>query len=357
MSGNNNQARNATGLIASVLAHVLLIGVIINQSPPDYVFAPTHWPPEQPVPSVEPAIDVRIMKMPLIPRSIAPPMQKPQAQVKPPEPAPPQPEPDSPPQPVVPVHPKILPPTPTSPGPPAPSPTPTLPKPPPPKPVLSPATPPATPVAPAPAPAPLPTPAPRPTQKPATEVNKALPTPTQAPQRAAAPIATAPLPLNIHKAAQPTPAGVPTLPLAPASGPSGRPGAPGGASAIGSEPPGTSRLNGLTPYPYGFMPSGGGGLRGTLVGCANAEAVRLSGVERDKCNERFGQEISAAPKLDPLSPAKRATFDKSSARDAAWTRYRDSTAGAAGPSMPGGIDHGPGSSVVLEHPTGDYPPK
>ena len=105
------------------------------------------------------------------------------------------------------------------------------------------------------------------------------------------------------------------------------------------------------------MPNGGGGLRGTLVGCANAEAVRLSGAERDKCNERFGQEISSAPKLDPLSPAKRASFDKSSAHDAAWAKYRDSTAGAAGPSMPGGIDHGPGSSVVLEHPVSDYPPK
>ena len=105
------------------------------------------------------------------------------------------------------------------------------------------------------------------------------------------------------------------------------------------------------------MPNGGGGLRGTLVGCANAEAVRLSGAERDKCNERFGVDVAGAPRLDPLSPAKRSAFDKAAARDAAWGRYRGSGAGAAGPDEPGGIDHGPASSVVLDHPAGDYPPK
>ena len=61
------------------------------------------------------------------------------------------------------------------------------------------------------------------------------------------------------------------------------------------------------------MPSGGSGLRGSLVGCANAESVRLSSVERAHCNERFGVEITRAPVLDGINPAKRAAFDKAAA--------------------------------------------
>jgi hypothetical protein len=109
--------------------------------------------------------------------------------------------------------------------------------------------------------------------------------------------------------------------------------------------------------PYGFMPSGGGGLRNSLVGCANAEAVRLSGAERDKCNEKFGVDIAGAPKIDGISAAKRATFDKAAATNAAWAKYRASGLAPVGPSEPGGIDHGPASSEVLDHPASDYPPK
>jgi hypothetical protein len=105
------------------------------------------------------------------------------------------------------------------------------------------------------------------------------------------------------------------------------------------------------------MPSGGSGLRGSLVLCANADAVHASRAERDKCNERFGVDIAGAPRLDPISPAKRSEFDKASDHNAAEARYRDSGFGAAGPSLPGGIDHGPASSVILDHPAGDYPPK
>lgn len=352
MSGKTNQGRNTVGLISSVVLHLLLIGMVINQAPPDYQFAMSRITPVQPVPSEEPAIDVRILKLPVPPLKVTP--AAPQSMPEPPPPQPPPPVPEQQPQPapVVPAHPKILPPTPI-PTPPQPTPTvtPAPPKPAPPRPTSV-----ASPVA---APAPTtPAPAPRTAEKPVTVVTKATPTPAQTPPKAAPAAASTPLPLNIHRAALAAPAGVPTLPLAPSPGPVGKPGS-STAAATGAEPgaPGTSRLNGLTPYPYGFMPNGGGGLRGTLVGCANAEAVRLSSAERDKCNERFGDNIAGAPRLDPLSPAKRAMFDKASASDAAWARYRDSGAAPPNPSSPDGIAHGPASSVVLDHPASDYPPK
>jgi len=84
----------------------------------------------------------------------------------------------------------------------------------------------------------------------------------------------------------------------------------GGGGGGGPGSPAGSRLNGLSPYPYGALPSGGPGLRGTLVGCANAEAVNLSSVERARCNARFGEEAARAPVLDGIDPAKRARFDK-----------------------------------------------
>jgi hypothetical protein len=99
--------------------------------------------------------------------------------------------------------------------------------------------------------------------------------------------------------------------------PSGQAGGGGRQAGGGGGAPGSltgSRLNGLSPYPYGAMPSGGPGLRGTLVGCANAEAVSLSRVERAHCNERFGVEAAKAPVLDGIDPGKRAMFDKAAAR-------------------------------------------
>jgi hypothetical protein len=312
LSGQRNQNRNAAGLLVSVILHVLLVGLIVNQTPPAYDLTISRAEPEPPVPS--PAMDVTIIKLAVPPPKVTPPTRPatPPPAPTPSPPAPPQPQPEPQPQPVVPAHPKILPPTPTrTPAPPTPpAPTPTPPKP----------TPVAPPVA-RPAP-PIPAVAPRPTPTPAAVVTKAPPQP----KPAAASATTAPSPLNIHKAAQATPAGVPTLPMSPSPGPTGRPGGPApGAPAAQTGAPGSSRLNGLTPYPYGFMPNGGGGLRGTLVGCANAEAVRLSGAERDKCNERFGVDIAGAPKLDPLSPAKRAAFDKAAASQEADRRYRAET--------------------------------
>jgi hypothetical protein len=100
------------------------------------------------------------------------------------------------------------------------------------------------------------------------------------------------------------------------------------------------------------MPSGGSGLRGTLVGCANADSVNLSAAERARCNERFGTRAASAPLLDPISPAKRAAFDKAEERQDRSLRYKDSTAQpgtAIGPLSPDGTSRGP-SGVINSSP-------
>jgi hypothetical protein len=101
------------------------------------------------------------------------------------------------------------------------------------------------------------------------------------------------------------------------------------------------------------MPNGGGGLRGTLVGCANPDAVGLSAAERARCNERFGVDIGGAPKFDGISPAKRRAFDKAADRQDADTRYRD-TVPRGEPAHPlssgaGDTSRGP-SSVIPSGP-------
>ena len=83
------------------------------------------------------------------------------------------------------------------------------------------------------------------------------------------------------------------------------------------------------------MPSGGSGLRGTLVGCANAEAVSLSAAERARCNERFGSAAGSAPAFDPISPSKRAGFDKAAAAQEADRRYRSGMPTGTSAGKPG----------------------
>ena len=124
--------------------------------------------------------------------------------------------------------------------------------------------------------------------------------------------------LNIHKPDKDAPGNIATLPFAPAPAPSAgaQPPAASGEPALGG-----SRLSGLNPYPAGSMPGGGGGLRGTLIGCANDDAVHLSSVERARCNARFGS--SAASALDTMSPLKRAAFDKAAAQQEAEKKYRE----------------------------------
>ena len=249
MSKVKRNRRDGAALIASAVAHIVVIAILVTQAPPRYVL------PEPPTPPM----DVQIITRPEIrPPPIIPPKMTPRKVVTqeapPPAPTPPTPEPK---------------PTPAPPAPPKPLPA----KPTPPKPTT---------VVVAPAPPTPPTPQPQP--------------PKPAPPKAAPPspptLVAAPTKLNIHKPKEEAPANVATLPMAPSPAPaSAKPGAPAG----GAQTPG-SRLSGLTPYPLGAMPSGGAGLRGTLVGCANADTVHLSSVERAHCNERFGVEIAHAPR-------------------------------------------------------------
>jgi hypothetical protein len=89
------------------------------------------------------------------------------------------------------------------------------------------------------------------------------------------------------------------------------------------------------------MPGGGAGLRGSLIGCANAEAVSLSAVERARCNARFGAEAGSAPALDLMSPAKRAAFDKAASENEANRRYRSAMPTGTTPGRPGAFGLGP----------------
>jgi hypothetical protein len=298
--------RDGAALIGSVVAHIVIIAFLVSQAAPEYVL------PEPP----EPPMDVQIVTAPEIPPPpIVPPKMTPRkvvTQVEPP-PAPAPPVPESKPTPAPPTPPKSL-----------------AAKPTPPKP---------TPLAVAPSPPTPPTPKPQPPK--AAPPQPAPPSPPT--------LVPAPAKLNIHKPKEAAPANVATLPMAPSPSPAP---ATSGAPAFGGEAPG-SRLSGLTPFPLGAMPSGGTGLRGTLVGCANANAVNLSSVERAHCNERFGVEIKHAPVLDGIPPAKRAAFDK-----AAAAQDRSLHAGAIDPlgamearhgrptDYGGGVVTGPGSSFI-----------
>lgn len=306
--------RDGAALLISAVAHVVVIAILVSQAAPEYVL------PEPPAPPM----DVQIIR----PTDIPPP----------------------PPPPIAP--PKMTPrkimtetPPPPAPTPPTPEPKPTPAPPTPPKPVpVKPTPPKAAPVVVAPAP-----------PRPATP--QAQPQPPQpAPPKAAPPspptTVPAPAKLNIHKPKEEAPASVATLPMAP----SPTPASPAGPAspATGAQAPG-SRLSGLTPFPLGAMPSGGTGLRGTLVGCANADSVHLSSVERAHCSERFGVEIGRAPVLDGIAPSKRAAFDK-----AAEAQDRSLHSGAIDPmraveakhgrstDFGGGVVTGPDSTYV--HP-------
>ncbi len=91
------------------------------------------------------------------------------------------------------------------------------------------------------------------------------------------------------------------------------------------------------------MPGGGGGLRGTLVGCANADAVKLSSVERNTCAERFGVHVGAAPVISGIAPAKRQEFDAAAARGDAERKYRDAVPVGTAPS-----EHGMGYGLPAQ---------
>ncbi len=328
MTDPKSHRRKVMAGAASTVLHVLVLTFLVTREPPPY--------PEPDI-TAQP-MDVTILPMPRIPppppEVIIPPKVVPRkVEVKPepapipvptpPKPEPPKPEPPkpAPPKPAPPIKVTLLPPKPLPPKPVPPTisalPTPTL------TPAhIAPIMPP-TPAAPAP---PTPTTQISPSPSPTLKTTK----------------------LNIHKPEKDAPAGVPTLPMAPTL-PAGGPNSAAALAGAAFAAPG-SRLSGLNPYPYGAIPSGGSGLRGTLVGCANASAVGLSSVERAHCNERFGVHVDRAPALDGINPAKRAGFDHDAAQQ---ERDRNSRgvdplkAMQAGHAMPrdADIQSGPASAI------------
>jgi hypothetical protein len=359
-----HNSRNALAVVLSALFHIAIIAMLVTQVTPEY-----RLPDYQP-----PPMDVRIEPMPpiVIPREkitpvppitvpVVPPIPKPE-KTKPEktektetteqaEPIPPAPIPN-------PAPPKPAPVKPAPPAPPKPVPAPAKPAPTPPKPAPVAAAKPAP--APAPVPAPVPATAPKVAPAPKTAATVAPPTQTVTAAPSPSPVAQ-PSKLNIHKSDKNAPASAPTLPMAPAAGMSAAQAAQAAAlaaavragGASGAPASAGSRLSGLSPYPYGSMPSGGSGLRGTLVGCANATAVNLSSVERAHCNERFGVEAASAPPLDSISPFKRAAFDAAAARQelnrrrgAAGVDPMTAMSHAAQGDMGGGTVGGPASSFT-----------
>jgi hypothetical protein len=314
----------AVGLLLSLLFHLVILVLALQQLSPVYNL------PEEASPPME--AQIVQMEEPPPPPEVVPKYTPPKEVVTPP--------------PVV-----VPPPKPESPKPQPPQPTPAPPPPPAPTPPVAVARPlPAPQEAPKPLPTTTPKPAPRPT--PAPPAITAPPAPTAPPVAKATPAPPTALNLKIHKPKEEAPASVPSLPFAPSPSPpataeSG--GTPRTSAPAGEPELGGSRLRGLSPYPPGTFPSGGGGIRGSLVGCANAEAVRLSPEERAKCNARFGVEIGGAPALDPIPAAKRAAFDRAAERDSASQRYRDSAAAGRGQNSPNATLSGRNSG---ETPTG-----
>jgi hypothetical protein len=199
--------------------------------------------------------------------------------------------------------------------------------------------------------APQPAPTPKPTLAPSlAPIAPATPAPNPGPPRVvAAPTAPAVqskafaaphmvLHRNRNEAGAPLAPGVsiPGAIEAPPQQASGSPGGPGGG-APGGGPAG----GGL---PAGSLPGFGSGLRGSVLGCANAAALHLSKQEQAKCDEAFGTGAHESPVMDPIGATKRADIDRQAAGEAAAQRYRDST--------PAGSEAGPiaGQPRILHRP-------
>jgi hypothetical protein len=109
---------------------------------------------------------------------------------------------------------------------------------------------------------------------------------------------------------------IPGAAFAPPAGP-----APQAATSSGAGAPGGGG-NGL---PGGALPGFGSGLRGSALGCANAEALHLSPAERARCAQSFGEGARESPQISPFSASKREELDREQAAAAAAQKYRDST--------------------------------
>ena len=110
-----------------------------------------------------------------------------------------------------------------------------------------------------------------------------------------------------------------SIPGAVEAAPQQASGAPAGGGAPGGPGAGGGGL------PAGSLPGFGGGLRGSVLGCANAAALHLSKEEQAKCDEAFGSGTRESPQMDPIGATKRSEIDRQAASEAAAQRYRDST--------------------------------
>jgi hypothetical protein len=123
-------------------------------------------------------------------------------------------------------------------------------------------------------------------------------------------------------------------PQATAGGGSGSPGGAGGGSG------------GLTGggLPGGALPGFGRGLRGGLLGCANAAALHLSAAEQARCDEAFGDGARESPRMDPIDASRRTQFDHEAAQEEQARKYRDSTPAGSNASPT------PGQPKILQSP-------
>lgn len=322
MKRPRSHLRQAAAFVVSALFHVVFLALVLTSPWRPYALPEVSPPPEEVeivrTPQEEPVPPQRLPPIPQTPPTPAPqaqperqpppvvePQPQPQPQPQPPRPEPPKPAPPR----VETVRPVVIP-TPAAPTaarPVRPLNAPSLQAPP----VL----------------APIPEPETRPAA-PAAPAHAATPAPSQPAPTAAQ--------LHPRKSEHEAPAGVPTLPLTPAPSAQGAPAGGRPAAGGGGGGGGGSRLEGLNPYPGGVFP-GGTGLRGSLVGCANADAVSLSSVERAHCNERFGTSASTAPHLDPIAPARRSAFERETEKRDRDRAYRDSSTSAGMTTGMGGI--------------------
>ncbi|HTX48902.1 MAG TPA: hypothetical protein VME40_05875 [Caulobacteraceae bacterium] len=100
----------------------------------------------------------------------------------------------------------------------------------------------------------------------------------------------------------------------------------GGAPPAGGQPGGVGQASGRGGgnFPGGALPGFGRGLRGGALGCMNAEALHLSQAEVQRCEEAYGANTLAAPRMDRIDASKRAVLDQEAAGEQAAQRYRDS---------------------------------
>ncbi len=290
--------RDVLVFLGSLAAHVALFFFVIK----DFHFYPLHAEPEQ-------AVQVEIVPQPEpIPPPVVLPPIKPVVQPTPQPPAP-SPAPQS-----QPTPPKPQPPTPARPTP---------------QPVLTPtapqaATPKPTPTSkPAPAPSPLTATAPAAAPGPPKVMTPSHVVTSQAQTPSPAPKIVLHKPKEAGSSLAPAIA-IPGASFAPPTGP-----APGAAPAGG--PPGGGGGPGL---PGGALPGFGGGLRGSALGCANAEALHLSAAEKARCAQQFGEGARESPQMSAIDASKRQVLDQEAAGAAAAQKYRELDArrlgGAAG---------------------------